>query len=415
MARGNLFEAVQRQLDQTADLLNLESGVRRILRKPMREIHATLPVRMDDGSIQVYEGFRVQYNNAKGPTKGGLRFHPDRDIDAARSQAAWMTLKCSLLDLPLGGAGGGVLCNPKELSRGEMERVSRMYICRFSDALGPDTDVPAPDIYTDPQVMAWMMDEYFKIHGGNPFGVITGKPLALGGSAGRSDAAARGGMILIRETARKLNLDLSQAKMAIQGFGNVGYFAARLGMDLLGCKVVAMSDSQGGIYNPKGLNPEMVRKHKAATGTVVGAPDSESIGSEELLELDVDILIPAALESVITEENAGRIKARIVAELANGPTDPAADTILQQNGVSLIPDILCNSGGVTVSYFEMVQNAYHYYWDVEMVHERLDKKLSSAYHAVANAGERFDIGMRQAVYVVAVLRVVEAMKLRGWV
>lgn len=415
MKSASLFEAVQHQLDQSAQLLHLDDSVRQILRKPMREIHAALPVRMDDGAIRVFEGFRVQYNDAKGPTKGGLRFHPDKNVDAARSQAAWMTWKCALLDLPLGGAGGGVLCNPKEMSRGELERLSRAYVCQLKDFIGPHKDVPAPDIYTDPQIMAWMMDEYFKIHGGNPFGVITGKPLALGGSAGRADAAARGGMAAIRETAQRLGLNLSQASVAIQGFGNVGYFAAQLAIQILGCKVVAVSDTQGAIHNPNGLNPDAIRKHKASTGAVVGAPNSEAIAPDDLLELPVDILIPAALENVITEENAPRVQAKIIAELANGPTTSEADAILTRKGAQVIPDFLCNAGGVTVSYFEMVQNAYLYYWDREMIHERLDKKMSAACNAVSNAAQRFGIGMRQAAHAVAVLRVVEAMKLRGWI
>lgn len=414
MTELNPFEMAHKQLDECADILKLDPGVHAILRMPMREIHVSLPVRMDDGSVKVFQGFRVQYNDAKGPTKGGIRFHPDKTIDAVRAQAAWMTWKCSLLDLPLGGAGGGVICNPKEMSRNELERLSRAYIDQIAEYLGPHKDIPAPDVYTDPQIMAWMMDEYFKISQNKHFGVITGKPLAIGGSVGRADAAARGGMYAIREAAEVLGLDLSKATVAVLGYGNAGHFAASLSSSLLGCKVIAVSDSQGGIVRQEGLDAEAVRRHKSMTGSVRDFPQSEPIANEELLELDVDILIPAALENVITDVNAPNIKARILAELANGPTTPEADEILYRKGVHQIPDFLCNAGGVTVSYFEMVQNAYMYYWDKEMIHQRLDKKMTTSYHAVHNASMRFNIDMRKAAYVVAVMRVVEAMKVRGW-
>ncbi len=409
------FEIAQKQLDECVEILKLDPGIHAMLREPMREIHVSLPVRMDDNSIKVFPGFRVQYNNAKGPTKGGIRFHPDKSIDNARAQASWMTWKCALLDLPLGGAGGGILCNPKEMSRGELERLSRSYINQLSEVIGPDKDIPAPDVYTDPQVMAWMMDEYFKISRSNPFGVITGKPLAVGGSVGRADAAARGAMYAIREAAQTREIDLSKATVAVQGYGNAGYFAAHLASTLFGCKIIAASDTHGGILNRNGLDAEAIRRQKSMTGSVVGLPETESITNEELLELDVDILIPAALENVITETNAANVKAKILAELSNGPTTPEADEILHKKGVHQIPDFLCNAGGVTVSYFEMVQNAYMYYWDKELIHQRLDKKMTSSYHAVHNTSTRFNIDMRKAAYAVAVMRVVEAMKCRGWI
>ncbi|RJP19488.1 MAG: Glu/Leu/Phe/Val dehydrogenase [Candidatus Omnitrophota bacterium] len=415
MSEQTSFEITQKQLDECVELLKLDPGVHAILRMPMREIHVSLPVRMDDGSLKVFQGYRVQYNNAKGPTKGGIRFHPDKTIDNIRAQAAWMTWKCALLDLPLGGAGGGILCNPKEMSRGELERLSRAYIDQLSDFIGPEKDIPAPDVYTDPQVMAWMMDEYFKINRANHFGVITGKPLAIGGSIGRTDAAARGAMYAIREAAQVHGLDLTKATVAVQGYGNAGYFAALLASTLYGCKVIAASDTHGGIFNENGLDAEAIRKQKSMTGSVVGLPNTEPITNEELLELKVDILIPAALENVITETNAPRIKATILAELSNGPTTPEADAILLKKGVHQIPDFLCNAGGVTVSYFEMVQNAYMYYWDKELVHSRLDKKMTSSYNAVHNTATRFNIDMRKAAYAVAVMRVVEAMKCRGWI
>ncbi len=411
----NLFSVAQKQLDQCAKILNLDSNTHEILRVPMREIHVSLPVRMDDGSIKVFRGFRVQYNDARGPTKGGIRFHPEETIDTVRALAAWMTWKCALLDLPLGGAKGGVICNPKQMSQGELERLSRLYIDKIWQFIGPEKDIPAPDVYTNPQTMAWMMDEYSKIVGKNQFGVITGKPLGIGGSAGRDDATARGGLYTVREAAKECGIDLRKATVAIQGYGNAGYNAASLCKTLFGSEIVAISDSKGGIFSKKGLDPEAVLEHKAKTGSVINFPDTRPISNEALLELDVDILIPAALENVITDLNAPKIKAKIVAELANGPTTPEADDILYKKGVHVIPDFLCNAGGVTVSYFEMVQNFYMYYWEEKEVHERLDKKMTIAYHSVLDASKEYSINMRQAAYVVAVKRVVEAMKLRGWV
>jgi glutamate dehydrogenase (NAD(P)+) len=370
---------------------------------------------MDDGSLKVFQGFRVQYNDAKGPCKGGIRFHPDETIDTVRALAAWMTWKCSLLDLPLGGGKGGVICNPKEMSQGEQERLCRAYIGQVGRIIGPEKDVPAPDVYTTPQMMAWMMDEYSKISGKNQFGTITGKPLALGGSAGRGDATARGGLFTVREAAKELGIDLSKATVAIQGYGNAGYYAACLAQTMFGCKVVAVSDSKGCVMCDGGLDGEAVAKHKAKTSTVCNFPGAKAISDAELLEMDVDILFPSALENVITEENAPRIRAKIVAELANGPTTPEADEILHKNGVHVIPDFLCNAGGVTVSYFEMVQNFYMYYWDESYVYELLDKRMTRAYHEVLDLGAKLKINMRQAAYCVAVKRVVEAMRLRGWV
>jgi glutamate dehydrogenase (NAD(P)+) len=415
MEKLNPFEITQEQLDTCAKILNLDQATHELLRRPMREIWVSLPVRMDDGSTRVFQGFRVQYNDAKGPTKGGIRFHPQETIDTVRALAAWMTWKCSLLDLPLGGGKGGVICNPKEMSQGELERLSRAYIRAIHPFIGPDKDIPAPDVYTNPQIMAWMADEYSKACGKNQFGVVTGKPLAVGGSAGRGDATARGGLYTVREAAKALGIDLKGARVAIQGFGNAGYYAAVLAQSMLGCKIVAVSDSRGGIFNEQGIDPEEAKAHKDKTGSVVELAGTSPITNEALLELDVDILIPAALENVITERNAANVKAKIVAELANGPTTPEADDILYKNGVHVIPDFLCNAGGVTVSYFEMVQNLYMYYWDEAEVHERLDKKMTVAYKSVFDTSKQYEINMRQAAYVVAVKRVAEAMKLRGWV
>jgi len=415
MDKLNLFEYAQKQLDDCAEILKLDPDVHSILRVPKRELHVSLPVRMDDGSINVFQGFRVQYNDARGPTKGGIRFHPDETVDTVRALASWMTWKCALLELPLGGGKGGVICNPKEMSKGELERLCREYATQVWHFVGPEMDVPAPDVYTTPQMMAWMMDEYSKIAGRHQFGVITGKPLSIGGSAGRGDATARGGLYTVREAAKELGMDLKDASVAVQGYGNAGSFAAILARSMFGCKIVAITASTGGICNKDGLDPEAVLEHKAKTGSVVNYPNSSPISNEEILELDVDILVPAALENVITKKNAANIKAKIVAELANGPTAPEADDILYKNGVHLIPDFLCNAGGVTVSYFEMVQNLYMYYWDEEEVHERLEKKMIPAYHSVLEASREYGINMRQAAYVVAVERVVEAMRDRGWV
>ena len=414
MVNLNPFAVAQKQLDDCAKILNLDPGIQAILRVPTRELHVSIPVRMDDGSLKVFQGFRVQYNDAKGPTKGGIRFHPDETIDTIRALAAWMTWKCSLLDLPLGGAKGGIICNPKAMSQGELERLSRAYVDKVWQILGPEQDVPAPDVYTNPQIMAWMVDEYSKLCGKNQFGVITGKPLALGGSAGRGDATAMGGMYAVREAAKEWDIDLAKANVAIQGYGNAGYYAAVLAKSKLGSKIVAVSDSKGGIYHADGLDPEAVAKHKTKTGSVVNFPGSKPISNDALLELEVEVLFPSAMENAITDLDASKVRAKIVAELANGPTTPEADEILHRNGVHVIPDFLCNAGGVTVSYFEMVQNAYMYYWDAEDVYKRLDKKMTTSYHAVLKASRQFNIHMRQAAYVVAVSRVVEAMKLRGW-
>ncbi len=415
MANINPFDTVKQQIDRCAEILNLDPEVTAMLKTPMRELHVSLPVRMDDGSVKLFQGFRVQYNDARGITKGGIRFHPDETVDTVRALAAWMTWKCALLDLPLGGAKGGVICNPKEMSVGEIERLSRAYVRGVFQFIGPEKDVPAPDVYTTPQIMAWMMDEYSATIGKPQFGVITGKPLPIGGSPGRGDATARGGMYTIREAAKTLGIDLSKATVAVQGYGNAGYHAACLCSELFGSKILAVCDSKGGVCCEVGIEPDAALGCKSRTGSVCNLPDAEHISGEELLELDVDILIPAAVENVITKENAPNIKAKIVAELANGPTTPEADDILFQNGVHVIPDFLCNAGGVTVSYFEMVQNFYMYTWGEAEVRERLDKKMTVAYHSVLNTSQEYKINMRQAAYVLAVQRVVEAMKLRGWV
>jgi glutamate dehydrogenase (NAD(P)+) len=415
MAQINPFEIVRRQVEKCSRILKLDPDVTEVLKNPMRELHVSLPVRMDNGTVKVFQGYRVQYNDAKGPTKGGIRFHPDETIDTVRALAAWMTWKCALMDLPLGGGKGGIICNPKEMSEGELERLSRAYARAVYQFIGPERDVPAPDVYTTPQIMAWIMDEYSAMAGKSQFGVITGKPLALGGSKGRGDATAKGGMYCIREAAQELKIDLSKATIAVQGYGNAGYYAAKLAKEMFGSKIVAVCDSQGGCYCKTGIDADDAQKVKTKTTSVCNMKVGDKISSEEILELDVDILIPSAMENVITEKNAANVKAKIVAELANGPCTPEADDILYKKGIHVIPDFLCNAGGVTVSYFEMVQNFNMYYWSENEVYERLDNRMTSAYHDVYSTHKDYKINMRQAAYVRAVERVVQAMKLRGWV
>lgn len=411
----NPFLTAQAQLDEAAILLNLDHDAHELLRNPKAELHFKIPVRMDDGTIKVFTGFRVQYNDSRGPCKGGIRFHPDETIDTVRALAAWMTWKTAVVDIPLGGGKGGVICNPKGLSKGELERLSRGFMRAIAHFVGPEIDVPAPDVYTTPEIMGWMMDEYETIHGHHAPGVITGKPLTLGGSPGRGDATARGGMFTLREAAREFEIDLSRSTVAIQGYGNAGAYAHQLVTEMFGSKVVAVSDSKGAIYSAAGLTYEQVEAHKAKTGSVVGFPGTKELTNEELLELPVDVLIPSALENVITGENAPGIKAKIVAELANGPTTPEADAILHKNGVFVIPDFLCNAGGVTVSYFEQVQNAAMDRWKLEYVHQRLDETMTAAFKAVFEMRREMNVHSRLAAYLVAVARVAEACKDRGWI
>lgn len=411
----NPFAIAQAQLDEAAQVLQLDPDMHAFLREPMREFHFTIPVRMDDGSTRTFKGFRVQYNDARGPAKGGIRFHPDETIDTVRALAAWMTWKTAVSDIPLGGGKGGVICNPREMSHEELERLSRGYMRNVARYVGLTRDVPAPDVHTNPRIMAWMLDEYEAITGQREPGVITGKPKELGGSAGRTPATAMGGLFTIREAARLKGLNLEGATAAIQGYGNVGSYAHILGQKQFGLKVVAVSDEFGGIYNANGLDCDVVLEHLRQTGKVGNCPSTEDITNEELLELEVEILIPAAIENQLTSQNANKVKAKIVAELANGPTTPEADNILNDKDIYIIPDFLCNAGGVIVSYFEMVQNGYQYYWDEAMVHERLDKKITTAFHAVNQMAESNNVDTRVAAYLLAVNRVAEAVRLRGWV
>ena len=415
MSELNPFKIAQKQLDTAAATLGLDEATHQLLRWPQRELQVTIPVRMDDGTTKIFHGYRVHYNGARGPTKGGLRWHPDETIDTVRALSAWMTWKTAVVDLPLGGAKGGVTCNPKELSVGEKERLARAYVRAVGRFLSERGDVPAPDVYTTPDIMAWMMDEYETIIGEHSPGVITGKPLSLGGSAGRGDATARGGIYVVREAAARLGMDLKGKTMAIQGFGNAGQHAATLGAGLLGMKVVAASDSQGGVQNPAGFDVKALVEYKQKKGSLQGFPGATAISNEKLLELDVAVLFPAALENVITDVNASRIAAKIICELANGPTTPEADAVLYKKGVFVIPDFLANAGGVTVSYFEQVQNAYNFYWNLDLVYSRLDEKMTKAFQDVYAMHERHTVNMREAAYLVSVARVAEACKQRGWV
>ncbi len=415
MPELNPFRIAQSQLDTAAKTLGLDPATHEFLRWPQRELQVHFPVRMDDGAIRLFRGYRVQYNTARGPAKGGLRWHSDETIDTVRALAAWMTWKTAIVDLPLGGGKGGITCNPKELSSTERERLARAYIRAVGRFIGDRTDVPAPDVYTTPEIMGWMMDEYEAIVGEHQPGVITGKPLAVGGSAGRGDATARGGICVLRQVVKALKMDLAGRTMAIQGFGNAGQHAALLGAELLGLKLVACSDSQGGILNPKGLDAKAVADHKLRTGSLAGFPGAQPVSNEALLELDAAVLFPAALEGVITDRNASRVKAKIVCELANGPTTPEADAVLFANNVVVLPDFLANAGGVTVSYFEQVQNASNYYWDLATVHQRLDERMTQAFAGVWEMSRRHKVDLRQAAYLIAVSRVAEACRVRGWV
>jgi glutamate dehydrogenase (NAD(P)+) len=411
----NPFRIAQQQIDQAAEKLELDQATRELLRWPMKEIKAILPVKMDDGSTRIFHAFRIQYNTARGPAKGGVRWHPLETMDTVRALAAWMTWKTAVVDLPLGGGKGGVVCNPKELSGTEKERLARAYVRALAGSLGVTKDVPAPDVYTTPQIMAWMMDEYETIVGENHPGVITGKPLALGGSKGRADATARGGIYVTREAAAVSNINLEAATMAVQGFGNAGQHAALLGEEILKLKLVAASDSRGGVYNPNGISAAALVDYKIKNGVLQGFPGTGEITNEELLALPVTVLFPAALENVIRADNVENLQCKICCELANGPTTPEADRILDDKGIFVLPDFLANAGGVTVSYFEQVQNAYNLYWELQEVHWRLDKKMTQAFASVYDMSRRDKINLRQAAYLVAIARVAEACKLRGWV
>jgi glutamate dehydrogenase (NAD(P)+) len=400
------------QYDRAAEELRLSADVREVLRYPKRELIVHFPVQLDDGSIEVFTGYRIQHNITRGPAKGGIRYHPDVNLDEIKALAMWMTWKCAVVKIPYGGAKGGVVCDPKQMSLRELERLTRRYTTEISMLLGPDSDIPAPDVNTNAQTMAWIMDTYSMHHGYSIPGVVTGKPLSIGGSEGRGDATGRGVVFCIQEASRLKGLDLSTARVAIQGFGNVGEATARL-LHELGCRIVALSDSTGGIFRADGIDPGSALQQKRETGSLVGTPRTEQISNADLLELDCDILIPAALEGVLTEENAPRVKARVVAEAANGPTTPGADRALEANGVLVIPDILCNAGGVTVSYFEWVQDREEFFWSIEEINARLKRIMTRAFEDTMRMAREHSVEPRLGAYMLAVGRVAEATLTRG--
>ncbi len=408
------YDMAVEQFQRAADIMKLDPNTQEILRKPRRILSVNFPVKMDDGRILLYQGFRCQHNNALGPYKGGIRFHPNVTIDEVKALSMWMTWKCAVAGVPFGGAKGGVTVNPKQLSRTELERLSRSFFSLISEIVGPFRDIPAPDVYTDSQTMAWFMDEYSRSEKNNAFAVVTGKPLIIGGSLGRDSATGRGIAITVEEAARHLKIDLKRATCAIQGFGNVGSYA-HMFLEEAGVKVVAVSDSKGGALKKTGIWFNEVAAHKKKTGSIINLPGAEPVTNEEVLELDVDVLVPAALEDVITRQNAKSVKAKLVAEGANGPTTPESDDILFKNGVTVIPDILANSGGVSTSYLEWVQNLQHLYWTAEEVDQRLKAIMVKAFAEVYKTSQDFNVDMRTGAYIYAIGKVRDAMKIRGWV
>jgi glutamate dehydrogenase/leucine dehydrogenase len=408
----NAFEIAQKQFADAADILGLDEGVRKKLRTPERCLTVAIPTRMDDGRLEVFIGHRVQHNTTRGPSKGGIRYHPNVTLDEVKALASWMTWKCATVGIPYGGAKGGITCSPKDMSQGELERMTRRFASEISIIIGPEKDIPAPDVYTNAQTMAWIMDTYSMNKGYAVPGVVTGKPLALGGSLGRNEATAQGCVYIIEEAAKKLGIDLKTSTAVIQGYGNAGSIAAYLLHDL-GVKIIAVSDSRGGILNTQGFDPRKVLEFKNQTGSVVGFPGTDPISNEEIMTLKCDILVPAALENCITLKNASKINAKIVAEAANGPTTPGADEILFDRKIVVLPDILANAGGVTVSYFEWVQNVQELYWDIEDVNSRLKKVMTRSFNDVYAIHKDKKVNMRKAAYVLAVGRVAEAFKLRG--
>lgn len=406
------FDAVIKQLDIVAEKLKLDPSTVERLKSPRRVIIVSVPIRMDDGRIKVFTGYRVQHNMMRGPCKGGIRYHPNVDLDEVKALAAWMSWKVAVVDIPYGGAKGGIACNPKEMSRGELERLTRRYTAMLIDDIGPYKDIPAPDVYTDAQTMAWIMDTYSEFKGYLVPEVVTGKPIEVGGSEGRHEATGRGVAICAREGAKHLGVNMKGLKVVVQGFGKVGKAAARL-LHQMGCKIIAMSDSKGGIYDPDGLDLATVLEHKEKTGQLRGLKGAKEITNEELLELECDILIPAALENQITEANASRIRARMIVEGANGPSTPGAREILTKRGVFIVPDILANAGGVTVSYFEWIQNLHHEHWTEEEVNRRLEEKMVKAFRDVLETSKKHGVDMATAAYVLGVKRIVNASEKLG--
>jgi len=410
--RENPFEIAQEQLRSVGRTFGIDDGIIAVLSRCKKALGVSIPTKMDDGSVRVFEGFRVQHNVARGPSKGGIRYHPDVTLDEVKALSMWMTWKCSLMGIPFGGSKGGVVCNPKEMSAAELERMTRRYTSEILNEIGPERDIPAPDVGTGPREMAWIFDTYSMIKGHSVLGVVTGKPLAVGGSLGRLEATSRGGVYCTLEALRRCGRSPAGVKVAVQGFGNVGSFYARF-MAQEGATVVAVSDSTGGIHNPAGIDVEGAIAHKQEHGTVVGLPGAEPISGDDVVLLECDVLAPCALEQVIREDNAGLVKASIVCEGANGPTTPAADAILEERGVLVLPDVLANAGGVVVSYFEWVQGLQEYFWKEDEVNAKLKEIVDRAFAATWALHERRGISLRQAAYGLAVQRVAEATTTRG--
>jgi len=408
----NLYDVAVSQFNDAAERLGLSQPMRAILSKPKRELVVNFPVRMDNGNVEMFTGYRVQHNINRGPAKGGIRYSPLVSLDEVRALAMWMTWKCAVVGIPFGGAKGGVICDPRKMSRVELERMTRRYATEISILMGPNSDIPAPDMNTNPQVMAWIMDTYSMHQGYSVPAVITGKPLSIGGSEGRLEATARGVQVITREAMRDYDMVPEDCSLVIQGFGNVGSITARL-LHEMGCKVVALSDINGGVYNPKGINIPRALRYSKEHGTLLELPDTEPVSNEDLLELPCDILIPAALENQVTLENAARIKARLIVEAANGPTTPEAEHILYDRGIIIVPDVLANAGGVTVSYFEWVQDLQRFFWAEQEINHRLEAIMVRAYQAIQYKSHEQDTNLRLGAYLLAVARVAEATELRG--
>ena len=408
----NPHRIAQIQFDIAAEYLKLDPGLRQILRSPKRVLEVSVPTKMDNGQVKVFSGFRVQHNVARGPAKGGIRYHPNVTLDEVKALATWMTWKTATVNIPYGGAKGGVICDPKRMSKGELERMTRRFTSEILPIIGPEQDIPAPDVYTDAQTMAWIMDTYSMTKGYSTLGVVTGKPLSLGGSEGRNEATARGCLVVCEEACKVKKINLRGASVAIQGFGNAGSLAAKLFTEKK-ARVVAISDSRGGVFNSRGIDPLKAMRYKERSGTVVGMPGTSRISNDDLLTMKCDILIPAALENSITLNNVDMIKARIVAEAANGPTTPHADEVLARKGIMLLPDILANAGGVTVSYFEWVQDLQGFFWSEEEVNAKLETVMRRAFREVHETMRKHRTHMRTGAYVLAVGRVAEATLVRG--
>jgi len=409
--KKNLYETALEQLDSMTKLIDVEPWTIKILKHPQREVKVSVPVRMDNGEIRVFTGYRVQHNNARGPYKGGIRYHPEVDMNEIIGLAMLMTWKCAVMDLPYGGAKGGVACNPHELSNSELERMSRRYIYEIHRIIGPDMDVPAPDIGTNPRIMAWFMDTYSMIHGRVEQGIVTSKPIVLGGSQGRAESTGLGVVYTMESVLRKLE-KTGEITLAIQGFGNVGFNVAKFAYEM-GYKIIGINDITGAVYNPEGINPYSLYEYRMRKGTMLGYPHGKNIERDLLLELDATVLLPCAIENVITEKNAENIRAELIVEGANGPTTPEADRILRERGIVIVPDILANAGGVTVSYFEWVQSKIGEYWSKEVVYSKLKGKMISAFEEVWELAKKKELDLRSAALMIAVERVAKAIELRG--